>query len=96
MQVSILAISDTKQVNLCLYNLLIVSVVGVTFTMLLENQDVMLYGVVSCCLIIGTTLTQLVLFVPKVSKLHYHECFYTIQVIFFSLTLCFFLNNTRL
>lgn len=51
---------------MCLYNVVILSAVGLTLTLLLGDHDVMMYGVTSGCLIIGTTLTQMVVFVPKV------------------------------
>jgi len=52
---------------MCLYNVVILSAVGLTLTLLLDGQDILLYGVTSACLIIGTTVTQLIVFVPKVS-----------------------------
>jgi len=52
---------------MCLYNVVILSGLGLTLSLLLEEREVLLYGVVSGGLLIGTTLTQLMLFVPKVS-----------------------------
>jgi len=51
---------------MCLYNVVILGGVGLTLTLLLEEREVLVYGVMSGCLILGTTLTQLMLFVPKV------------------------------
>lgn len=67
-QVTIAALNDSHQIGLCLYNVVILSAVGLTLSLLLGDEDVMLYGVTSGCLLIGTTLTQLVVFVPKVGS----------------------------
>jgi len=64
--VTIAALNDSHQIGLCLYNVVILSAVGLTLSLLLTEQDVMLYGVTSGCLIIGTTVTQFVVFAPKV------------------------------
>lgn len=67
LQVKIAALNDSHQIGLCLYNAVILSAVGVTLSLLLDGQDILVYGVTSGCLVIGTTLTQLILFVPKVT-----------------------------
>ena len=51
---------------MCLYNVVVLSAVGLTFTLLLEEKVVMIYGIMSSCVIIGTTLTQAIVFIPKV------------------------------
>jgi len=66
LQVTIAALNDSRQIGMCLYNVVILSAVGLTLNLLLGEQDIMLYGVTSGCLIIGTSLTQMVVFVPKV------------------------------
>ena len=66
-QVTIPALNDSKLIGMCLYNVVILSGLGLTLSLLLEEREVLLYGVVSGGLLIGTTLTQLMLFVPKVS-----------------------------
>lgn len=65
-QVKITALNDSHQIGMCLYNVVILSVVGLLLSLLLEDQEVVIYGVTSGCLIIGTTATQLIVFVPKV------------------------------
>jgi len=67
LQVKIEALNDSHQIGLCLYNVVILSAVGLTLSLLLDQQVVLLYGVTCGCLVIGTTLTQLVVFIPKVS-----------------------------
>lgn len=66
-QVKIEALNDSHQIGLCLYNVVILSAVGLTLSLLLDQQVSLLYGVTCGCLVIGTTLTQLVVFIPKVS-----------------------------
>ena len=65
-QVTIEALNDSHQIGLCLYNVVILSAVGLTLSLLLDEHVAMLYGVTSGCVIIGTTVTQLVIFIPKV------------------------------
>jgi gamma-aminobutyric acid type B receptor len=67
-KVKIQALNDSHQIGLCLYNVVILSAVGLTLSLLLADQEVMMYGITSGCLIIGTTLTQVVIFIPKVSS----------------------------
>ena len=66
-QVTIPALNDSNLIGMCLYNVVILGGVGLTLTLLLEEREVLRYGVMSGCLILGTTLTQMMLFVPKVT-----------------------------
>ena len=66
-QVTIPALNDSNLIGMCLYNVVILGGVGLTLTLLLEEREVLRYGVMSGCLILGATLTQLMLFVPKVN-----------------------------
>ena len=61
------ALNDSHQIGMCLYNIVVLSAVGLTFNLLLEEKVVMVYGVTSGCVIMGTTLTQAIVFVPKVN-----------------------------
>ena len=67
LQVKIPALNDSRQIGACLYNVFVLSAVGLTFTLLLEEEVQMVYGIRSGCVIIGTSLTQAIIFVPKVS-----------------------------
>lgn len=51
---------------MCLYNVVVLSAVGLTLNLVLGDKVALLYGIMSAILIIGTTATQLVVFVPKV------------------------------
>ena len=73
LQVKIEALNDSRQIGMCLYNVVVLSAVGLTFTLLLEEKVVMIYGIVSACVILGTTLTQTIVFIPKVCESH-HKC----------------------
>ncbi|XP_060583730.1 gamma-aminobutyric acid type B receptor subunit 1-like [Ruditapes philippinarum] len=64
--VKIQALNDSHQIGLCVYNVVVLSAVGVMLSLVLEDKEVVLYGVTSGCLILGTTLTQLVIFIPKI------------------------------
>ena len=60
------ALNDSRQIGLCIYNVVVLSAVALTLSLLLEDQVVMMYGVTSGCIVIGTTMTQLMVFMPKV------------------------------
>ena len=66
LQVHIAALNDSRLIGLCLYNVVILCGVGITLTLVLEDKVAMLYGISSAILIIGTSGTQLVIFIPKV------------------------------
>lgn len=70
--VTIEALNDSHQIGMCLYNVVVLSAVGLTFGLLLEESVVMIYGITSGCVIIGTTLTQCIVFVPKVLAVYGH------------------------
>ena len=66
LQVKIEALNDSHQIGMCLYNVVVLSAVALTLTLLLDEKVVMMYGVTSGCIVIGTTTTQLLVFAPKV------------------------------
>ena len=61
------ALNDSHFIGMCLYNVVVLSAVGLTLNLVLEDKVALLYGIISSVLVIGTTATQLVVFVPKVS-----------------------------
>ena len=67
-QVKIEALNDSRQIGVCIYNVVVLSAVALTLTLLLEDQVIMMYGVTSGCILIGTTTTQLLVFMPKVKR----------------------------
>ena len=66
-QVKIAALNDSRLIGMSLYNVVVLSAVGLTLNLALGDQITLLYGIKSSILIIGTTATQLVVFCPKVS-----------------------------
>ncbi|XP_052778519.1 gamma-aminobutyric acid type B receptor subunit 2-like [Mya arenaria] len=68
--VKIQALNDSHQIGLCLYNVVILSAVGLTLSLLLDDNVVMLYGINSGCILIGTTVTQMVVFIPKIHAVY--------------------------
>ncbi|KAL4221901.1 G-protein coupled GABA receptor [Mactra antiquata] len=64
--VKIQALNDSHEIGLCVYNVIVLSAVGLTLSLLLTDQEVLMYGVTSGALILGTTMTQIVIFIPKI------------------------------
>ena len=69
-KVKLEALNDSQQIGMCIYNVVVLSAVGVTLTFLLEDQIVKMYAVISGCVLFGTTATQLIIFMPKVQVCH--------------------------
>ena len=67
LQVKITALNDSHLIGMCLYNVVVLSAVCLTLNLVLEDRISVRYGIMSGILIIGTTSTQLIVFVPKVS-----------------------------
>ena len=55
---------------MCLYNVVVLSAVGLTLNLALEDKVALLYGINSGILLIGTTGTMLVVFIPKVNTIN--------------------------
>ncbi|XP_052793022.1 gamma-aminobutyric acid type B receptor subunit 1-like [Mya arenaria] len=64
-RVKIEALNDSHQIGFCLYNVVVLSAVGLLLSLVLGDHEVLLYGITSACLIIGTFATQMVVFIPK-------------------------------
>ena len=62
-------LNDSHQIAICVYNTIILSAFGLTVALILEDKVIIVYGVTSACVIIGTTLTQAIVFLPKVNFL---------------------------
>jgi len=77
LRVHIAALNDSHQISyLYIYNVVILSTPGLLLSLLLVQDQITLYGATSICLIIGTTLTELVPFAPKVTLLTYTAQFF--------------------
>ena len=62
------ALNDSRLIGICLYNVVVLSAVSLTLNLVLEERVGLIYGINSGVLIIGTTATQLVVFIPKVTQ----------------------------
>lgn len=62
-------LNDSHQIAICVYNTIILSAFGLTVALILEDRVAVVYGVTSGCIIVGTILTQAIVFVPKVSRI---------------------------
>lgn len=53
---------------MCIYNVAVLSILGVILVFVLDRQIQLQYVLTSGFLIFGTTIIQLIIFIPKVSK----------------------------
>ncbi|XP_053374069.1 gamma-aminobutyric acid type B receptor subunit 1-like [Mercenaria mercenaria] len=67
-KVKIEVLNDTHEIGLCIYNVVILSAVGLIMTLLMEDKDALVYVITSGCIQIGTTFIEIVIFVPKVAN----------------------------
>ncbi|KAL5004580.1 hypothetical protein ScPMuIL_018036 [Solemya velum] len=66
-KIHIEALNDSKSVGLCIYNVFIVSTVGMSISQLLQQNKVdEIYIASSACILFATTGTLLAIFLPKV------------------------------
>lgn len=61
------ALNDSRQIGMCLYNIVVLSALGVVISLVLNSQVDLYYGLISGCIVGGTALTQMIIFIPKVS-----------------------------
>ena len=60
------ALNDSQYIGMCIYNVVILSTLGVILAFVLDNQVQIRYALISGLLIFGTLVTELIIFVPKV------------------------------
>ena len=65
-QIQIEALNDSKYIGVCIYNVVILATLGVAINFVLGETLDASYGFTSSFIILGTTLTQGLVFVPKV------------------------------
>ncbi|ELT87728.1 hypothetical protein CAPTEDRAFT_211745, partial [Capitella teleta] len=65
-KVKIEALNDSKLIGMCIYNVVIMTTMGVAINYVMANQKEYAYGFSSGFIIVGTTLIQLIVFLPKV------------------------------
>jgi hypothetical protein len=61
-------LNDSKQIGVCIYNVLTLSVLGTAVSLLVDDDIDITYGFTSAIVLVGTTLIQCILFVPKVNQ----------------------------
>lgn len=60
------ALNDSKEIGMCIYNVVILSIVTLVLSLALKDNVTMKFATVSLFVIVGTTMTQCLIFVPKV------------------------------
>ena len=68
LQVKLEALNDSQLIGNCIYNVVILSLLGVGLGVVLENEPHLVATLVDIFLLVGTTITQCVIFMPKVSS----------------------------
>ena len=68
--VTIPALNDSKYIGMSVYNVVVLGIIGlvVTFAFDGSTHHVVPYAISSSCVIVCTTVTLLLVFVPKVSR----------------------------
>lgn len=61
------ALNDSHYIGMCIYNVMVLSVLGVVLGFVLQDQVTLNYTLTSAFLLLGTTVTQLIIFIPKVT-----------------------------
>ncbi|XP_041350845.1 gamma-aminobutyric acid type B receptor subunit 1-like [Gigantopelta aegis] len=65
--VSMDGLNDSKMIGICIYNVVVLSFLNVCISMTISNIDLK-YGLTSVIVIIGTTVTQCLIVIPKSEK----------------------------
>ena len=66
-KVKVAALNDSWYIGLCIYNVVILATLGVAVNFVVEASMDLVYVSTSCLIILGSTLTQSLIFVPKVT-----------------------------
>ncbi|XP_077997881.1 gamma-aminobutyric acid type B receptor subunit 2-like [Glandiceps talaboti] len=64
-KVSIPALNDSRYIGMCIYNIVILSTLGAPIAYVLRYQPGVAYAITSVLVILGTTVTLCLLFLPK-------------------------------
>ncbi|ELU15442.1 hypothetical protein CAPTEDRAFT_203390 [Capitella teleta] len=63
--ITVEALNDSKVIGICIYNVLVLSLVGTVITFTIKDDINMMYGFISCLLNTGTMLTASILLSPR-------------------------------
>ena len=66
LQIELEALNDSKVIGVCIYNIVLLSVLGTVVTFTIKDDVNMMYIITSAVINTGTMATSLILFVPKV------------------------------
>ncbi|ELU13426.1 hypothetical protein CAPTEDRAFT_196516 [Capitella teleta] len=70
-KVKVEALNDSKYIGLCIYNVVVLTVMGVAVQYVSNDAINVSYGFTSGLILLGTTLTQTIIFGPKVWSVRY-------------------------
>ncbi|ELT87738.1 hypothetical protein CAPTEDRAFT_22448, partial [Capitella teleta] len=65
-RVKVEALNDSKYIGMCIYNVVVLAVIGVALQYVIKDAVNASYGFLSGLILLGTTLTQTIIFGPKV------------------------------
>ncbi|KAL3832355.1 hypothetical protein ACJMK2_024007, partial [Sinanodonta woodiana] len=64
-QVKLEALNDSQLIGMCIYNVVVLSAIAVTLSVVLNEYVTLMYGITSGFIILGTTANILIVFIPK-------------------------------
>ncbi|XP_041350735.1 gamma-aminobutyric acid type B receptor subunit 1-like [Gigantopelta aegis] len=67
-KVNVEGLNDSRMIGLCIYNVVVLSFLGVTIEFALKHDVNLHYGMTTVITILATTITQCLIFVPKVRR----------------------------
>ncbi|XP_072016481.1 gamma-aminobutyric acid type B receptor subunit 2-like [Amphiura filiformis] len=69
-QVTISALNDSKLIGISVYNVIVLCTIGVSVSFVINNDPAILYIFTSCVLLFCTTITLIIVFVPKIISVY--------------------------
>ncbi|CAH1794092.1 unnamed protein product [Owenia fusiformis] len=70
-KVTLVALNDSKEIGLCVYNVMVMAAVGVPVVNFMDSEQVdILYGLEATCIILCTTVTLLLVFASKMYSIY--------------------------
>ena len=61
-------LNDSKYIGMCIYNVTLMIIPGVVLDVALKSGINLMYGLNAALILFGTTVTQCLIFVPKVCQ----------------------------
>ncbi|XP_072048784.1 gamma-aminobutyric acid type B receptor subunit 2-like [Amphiura filiformis] len=69
-KVTISALNDSKLIGISVYNVIVLCTIGVSVSFVINNNPSILYIFTSCVLLFCTTITLIIVFVPKIISVY--------------------------